>query len=56
MIKDCRDMFKKSIIDKDNYGNIKNFNNFDVEILIKYGKYQILEKIFNVNYIIINIK
>ena len=49
MVQNCLQIFNRKIIEKYLYGNIKNFNQYDADILIKYGKYLIFKQIFYKN-------
>ena len=46
MIRGCKNPFNKKKIEKYQYGNIQSLNEYDVNILIKYGKYLLFQKIF----------
>ena len=49
MILDCNFSYNMILFQKYMLGNIKNYNNYDVDILIKYGKYQLFKQIFYCN-------
>ena len=49
MFKNCLSFVNKYVIEKYIYGNIQNYNHYDEEILIKYGKFLVLEQIFYKN-------
>ena len=50
MVKYINNSYNKRIIDNYQCGNVKNFNENDANILIKYGNYQLFEKVFYINY------
>ena len=50
MVIECKNFLNKKIIEKCQYGNIQNYNEYDINIFIKYGKYKLFEKIFYNNY------
>ena len=46
MIYNCSNPFNLNLFQKYEIGNIQNFNQYDADLLIKYGKFQIFKKIF----------
>ena len=50
MTQECKNILNQTIIGKYQYGNIQNFNEYDINIFIKYGKYKLFEQIFYNDY------
>ena len=46
MIMNCSVSFNISMFQNYEKGNVQNFNQYDADLLIKYGKFQIFKKIF----------
>ena len=50
MVLDCTSFLNENLFEKYQYGNIQNYNEYDINIFNKYGKYKLFERIFYNNY------